>query len=46
MRELLNIMLKTAGLDDSIVDEAPDGNAQKEVSAIYADISKITALME
>lgn len=44
MRDLLHDMLSDADLDASIVDEA-QGNTSKEVSAIYADISKITDLM-
>jgi GDP-4-dehydro-6-deoxy-D-mannose reductase len=46
MRELLDIMLKTAGLDIDIVDERADDISKKEVSTIYADISKVTALMQ
>ena len=45
MRELLQLMLDTAGLDASIVDEVPHDAAHREVSEIYADISKIAALM-
>lgn len=46
MRQLLDIMLQTAGLDMSFVDEAPDKNSHKEVSVIYADISKVASLMK
>jgi len=44
MRQLLDIMLKTAELDMSIVDEVPDKQTSNEVSIIYADISKVAAL--
>ena len=46
MRQLLDIMLQTAGLDMSFVDEAPDKNPHNEVSVIYADISKVAGLMK
>lgn len=46
MRELLDVMLKTARLDIDIVDERVDELQRKEVSTIYADISKVTALMQ
>lgn len=45
MRELLHSMLSDAGLDTAIVDEAQRNTPSNEVSTIYADISKITDLM-
>ncbi len=45
MRELLHGMLAAAGLDTAIVDEVPDSKPQKEVSMIYADINKVTDLI-
>jgi len=46
MRQLLGTMLQTAGLDMSVVDEAPDNYPPKGVSKIYADISKVAGLMQ
>lgn len=45
MRELLNAMLTANGLDQAIIDEAQHNKSSNEVSVIYADISKVTALM-
>lgn len=46
MKQLLEIMLQTAKLDMSIVDEVVDRQTPNEVSQIYADISKVAALMK
>ena len=46
MRELMKRMLHEAGLDFSVVDEIPETRRANEVSVIYADISKVTRLME
>ena len=45
MRELLHKMLAEYGLDAAIVDESQNFRPPNEVSMIYADIGKITALM-
>ena len=45
MRELLRTLLEAHGLDESVVDESRDNQPDKEVSMIYADISKVRVLM-
>ncbi len=45
MRQLLNDILNENGLDASIIDEIPSDSPANEVSVIYANINKVSALM-
>ncbi len=44
MRQVLHNMLRRHNLDISVVDESPQNGTTNEVSTIYADVRKITAL--